>query len=86
MLNMVGSVAALELDDDLLAELGYKLLIYPALLVDAATRAMDETLAALAEGGRGFHAARYLGPVGLARVMGIEEWLPGILDDVAGEV
>jgi 2-methylisocitrate lyase-like PEP mutase family enzyme len=80
MLNMVGSIARVDVADADLEVLGYKLLIYPALLVDAASRAMDETLAALSAKGRDFRATPYLGPVGLARSMGIEEWMPGIFD------
>ncbi|HVB07048.1 MAG TPA: isocitrate lyase/PEP mutase family protein [Acidimicrobiales bacterium] len=80
MLNMVGSIASVEVTDDELAALGYALVIYPALLVDAASRAMDDTLGELAREGRAFRATPYLGPVGLARSMGIEAWLPGLFD------
>lgn len=80
MLNMVGSISSIEVDDEELVALGYQLLIYPALALDAASRAMDEAFGELARLGRGFRPTPYLGPVGLARSMGIEEWLPGIFD------
>jgi 2-methylisocitrate lyase-like PEP mutase family enzyme len=83
MLNMAGPIARCGVDDTLLVELGYRILIYPGLLIDAAAGAIGRTLDELTRLGRSFVPEPVLGPVGLSKLMGIENWIPGLFDELA---
>ena len=80
MLNMAGPIGRCGADDALLFELGYRILIYPGLLVDAAAGAIGRSLDDLSRLGRAFVPEPILGPVWLSKLMGIETWIPGVFD------
>jgi 2-methylisocitrate lyase-like PEP mutase family enzyme len=57
-----------------LAQLGFRLAIYPAITAEAAVTAVDTALSALGEQGRPPEQGMY-GPADLFKVVGLDEWL-----------
>jgi 2-methylisocitrate lyase-like PEP mutase family enzyme len=80
--NVLARSRTLVLSTRELAQLGFRLAIYPAITAEAAVTAVDTALSVLGEQGRPPEQGTY-GPAGLFKLVGLDEWL-GWAEQYAG--